>query len=237
MSTSPQATWREELNGYRKGAEALARANLGRARTGEDVGKLIRKLDLIADRNVEAVEHRGKALSPEDQDARAAKCAPGCAYCCHQRVRASIPEVLYVWDYIQANWTADQIEELKRETASYRASFEHEPSRTNLKCPLLKNNLCTVYPNRPLVCRGFLSSDVGKCAAVAEKPGSASVPALYWPYQVALALRMGLSVSAKETLPYSYDVLLGVALSILLEQPNAVERYFHGEDVFRPAMI
>ena len=91
-------------------------------------------------------------------------CASGCSHCCNLWVEASAPEVLF---------TVGQMDVLRRK--SVLQSVEAACSRTRLgasfeeratmltPCPLLEGDMCTIYAERPLVCRTAASTDAELC--------------------------------------------------------------------------
>src|ERR1700675_419848 len=56
-------------------------------------------------------------VQPEGNGREPIACKPGCNYCCHMRVVASVPEVIALAEFIAANFPAGAIEALRRRVA------------------------------------------------------------------------------------------------------------------------
>jgi Fe-S-cluster containining protein len=105
-----------------------------------------------------------------------------------------------------------------------------------LPCALLVENRCSVYPLRPMTCRGFNSADARQCERSLVRGGGV-VPA-YAPQQrlctvVLDGMRAGLAESGLDG-----ELLeLTAALRIALAVPDAAERWLAGEKLFAPARL
>lgn len=99
--------------------------------------------------------------------AGAVACRSGCAHCCHQRVGATVPEVLAIFSALVAARTAAELRELgERVEGAHRATrglTRDERNSPQHPCPLLEDGLCSVYEVRPLACRGVHSLDEQAC--------------------------------------------------------------------------
>lgn len=93
-------------------------------------------------------------------------CTVGCSSCCHHPIQVSIFEGILIYRWLTQNhkWTTRLKEKLKRVSdQQYGTSFEVW-LLSNLPCPLLEDNKCSVYKARPLVCRAyFATSDPYYC--------------------------------------------------------------------------
>jgi Fe-S-cluster containining protein len=93
-----------------------------------------------------------------------------CSFCCHDKIMVSASEMDFIEmiiqrDNIQVNKSIKQTEENWN-----NLSFKDQA------CPLLNNGKCTIYQNRPLVCRKYavkLGTPVENC-----KPGTTIVEEL-----------------------------------------------------------
>lgn len=134
-------------NGLRKGA------------TSDVLTGIIRKVHLFVDQEIKAT-----------QDAYPEKvaCKAGCSYCCHQAIHATAPEILAIFETVRSFPEADQTA-LKERIASFLKALPLEPL-TLPACPLLVNNLCSVYEARPFSCRMTSSFDAEVCREVCETP-------------------------------------------------------------------
>lgn len=94
-------------------------------------------------------------------------CKVGCAFCCHYKVEVRAHEMLLIRDYMDKTFTAEKIqtvlEEARANTAIIRSITPEQHLTTNLKCALLQDNQCSIYPVRPFRCRNFHSTDADAC--------------------------------------------------------------------------
>ena len=168
-------------------------------------------------------------------------CREGCAWCCYKTVGTVAPEVLRIAGHLRQTLTPEQLRttqaRIKALMDQRRALRSGRRSHARLPCALLVEDRCSVYPVRPLTCRGFNSSDARQCERSLE-PGSLAVVPSYAPQQrlytfVLDGMRAGLS-----ELHLDGELLeLTAALDIALTVPNAAERWLAGEKVFAPARL
>jgi Fe-S-cluster containining protein len=106
-----------------------------------------RKADYKADRMIVIVDELGKLVAP------ISSCKKGCSYCCYQAVAVSTWEVQKIAKYA------------KRKTTGF-VGYSVEKGETirhiqdqfaKIPCPFLIDDLCTIYPVRPFMCRTHFS--------------------------------------------------------------------------------
>jgi hypothetical protein len=82
-------------------------------------------------------------------------------------VLVSIPELLRVLEYVRSTFDAESISALQARVQRYVDLLEgrsfNELVDDSVPCPLLIDGRCSVYALRPLVCRGYNSTDVDAC--------------------------------------------------------------------------
>ena len=83
-----------------------------------------------------------------EENKREIKCKTGCTACCFIDVDVSADEAATIINYCSENGIAIDREYLEKQDAVGRKKYS-ELSR----CVFLKNNLCTIYPVRPVACR------------------------------------------------------------------------------------
>ena len=194
--------------------------------------KGVKKLERMADEAIDNVQESHKVA-----------CSVGCWFCCAQRVRASVPEILLVAQHIREKWTPEEIEQLLGRIETYKARLA-DPSSQGVSaslrfiCPLLKNQMCSVWEDRPLVCRGYGAKDAEPCEQRLLHPEKDIVVDTA-KQQRALAdgVRLGIhdAMLLARRGPDSCDLILG--LDIALNAPNAGERFLRGESVFAGAIV
>jgi Fe-S-cluster containining protein len=129
--------------------------------------KIFQEVDELVDREVARSSAEG----------RPATCAPGCSHCCRQELYAPRAEVEAIVEWLEQS-APHLIDELKRRVATwldwYRtqypaliargiarrdAFYSHGPP-----CPALIDDLCSIYPVRPVFCRThYVASPAGAC--------------------------------------------------------------------------
>lgn len=129
--------------------------------------------------NISNVEHLGPALiAPIENELREtpeAACEEGCSYCCHLRAEAFGFELAAIWLFINRAKSPEAVKTIKQKIlAQYmlvQALSTEEHFKTNVECPLLENDRCSIYPVRPISCAGHHSCSVESCRKSFENPG------------------------------------------------------------------
>ncbi len=159
-------------------------------------------------------------------------CASGCSHCCNLWVEASAPEVLFTvgqMDVSRRKRVLQSVEAACSRTAG--ASFEERATMLT-PCPLLEGDMCTIYAERPLVCRTAASTDAELCRRSLIHFSGEDIPVpLPWTsirnnYRVALECalhRAGLPHQAREW---------NESLRLALTDETAEPRWLAGVDVF-----
>jgi Fe-S-cluster containining protein len=184
----------------------------------------------------EALRHAEQADPPP-----CSACKEGCDWCCHLTVGTSVPEVVRLLEYLRQNLSPeefgalrDRVRRLDEQRRERRAAGRDE---AGLPCALLVNYRCTAYPVRPLMCRGFNSSDAAACERFVCSSGQTALP-LYAPQlRLAAFVLDGMMAGLSDSGLTGERVELTAALRIALEIPDAVERFLASEPVFAAARL
>jgi len=217
-------------------------SQLAEERTAEKLEKLIARLERVTEREIGKVHEKIAAMGEKGVPLMPA-CRKGCYYCCSHMVTATGPELIRIADFVRTNWTAAQISELrsrieehKLATASWRAGVSEYPARHS--CPLLdrQEGACTVWQDRPIVCRGWNSVNVEDCIEKHENPESGVRERALGP-QVAIGdfVRQGLEEGLADHKTNGEICELAYGLGIALDNPDAGDRFLAGEDLFAEA--
>lgn len=158
------------------------------------------------------------------------ECAAGCSHCCHQNVEVSIPEAILV--SLQIADPADPRRETILETADFIADLNQEERfLCGRPCPLLVDHKCSVYENRPLLCRATLSPYAQGCRDVLL--GKHDTVQIYtMPQFVAMADKDALRGICKDLRLQYENVDLVQTVATILRDPSTVVRWAQGERVF-----
>jgi len=166
-------------------------------------------------------------------------CREGCAYCCHNRVVAPPHEVLTLAERIERLPEAERaavMDRVARNAERVEAMQGAEAFSTPMRCALLdEKNACSVYEDRPSVCRRYHSLSLADCETSFSHPDDLtsrirlSVPLLMGSAAHNMAFRKVLVELGRDTTDYE----LHTALREALADPNACgERYRRGETAF-----
>lgn len=159
-------------------------------------------------------------------------CKKGCAHCCRVWVSATIPEVLFIAKLLRRRNEAALAE---RVGAAHRITGAYDfVARQSLhqQCPLLTDDLCSVYETRPVSCRFWASTNVAACLRVFRQSSGETVPTPMSHLKGRGAYEIALSLALKHVgLPHYYYEL-NAALTRALERTDAESAWLGGEDVF-----
>lgn len=168
-------------------------------------------------------------------------CREGCAWCCHKLVGTTAPEVFRIADYIQESLPPDELEIVRnrviRRDEERKAMRSDRWSAARLPCSLLVNDRCSVYPVRPLTCRGFNSSDARACERWVKSRDRVDVPIYEQQLRLATFVLDGLRAGLAECKVPNDLLELTAALRIVLTVPDAFSRWLAGEGVFATARL
>ncbi|MCO5781385.1 YkgJ family cysteine cluster protein [Citrobacter meridianamericanus] len=123
-------------------------------------------------------------LTKEVKQERAA-CKSGCIHCCYLRVDAYGFEVDSIFTYINSemnNNTKNLIgEEIKQQFNVIKDLTIEQHHHINVKCPMLINEKCSVYPVRPIACASYHSMSEKYCKQSYDDPydNSFGIPQSY----------------------------------------------------------
>jgi hypothetical protein len=168
-------------------------------------------------------------------------CGKGCSYCCHLMATASAPEVLVISRFLHRTLSSDAMAELVKRVAATDSITRGRDGLgrllSNTPCPLLVDGACSVYEERPLVCRGYASFNWVSCADHSRRRR------IWKQMPLDHVRRSGHSAALEGVIEGLSDAGLAsgaleliAALRIALETPDAEARWLAGEDVFRDAI-
>ena len=95
-------------------------------------------------------------------------CKKGCHMCCDTFVSATAPQIFAIADFVRAN-SCDMGAEIRRLEAAVKTVKDKDITQRHEErswCPLLTNNLCSIYPVRPSACRAYCSTLLEACEAL-----------------------------------------------------------------------
>ena len=120
--------------------------------------------NLRTQNRVEATQSVYKAIddffiAAPEENKKEIQCKKGCTACCFIEIDVSGDEAAVIIDYCRENGMEIDREYLTKQAAVGRKSYS-DLSR----CVFLKDNLCTIYPVRPIACRKhWVKTDPALC--------------------------------------------------------------------------
>jgi Fe-S-cluster containining protein len=160
-------------------------------------------------------------------------CKKACSYCCRKPgVLVSVPEFLRILHHVNEEFDEEAVSALRERSAEYAAQVHgrdlHRPSNESVPCPLLVDDVCSVYDARPLVCRGYNSASVEACRR-AHTDAAVLVPIFAPLKDVTDGATVGMAQRLRAAGLSDAMVDLGTALHTALEADTGVESILRGE--------
>ncbi len=103
-----------------------------------------------------------------------AACGPRCAWCCHTRVAATAPEILF----LARSLPAGVVEAVPALATRRRDGWDRPLLESLAPCAVLADGLCTAHPSRPIVSRTTVSLDAEQCRIATSNPEEAVIPSV-----------------------------------------------------------
>jgi len=219
--------------------ESLVETALQGDRSVKRLIEATRKGQLVADSELDQL-YAAIADAAKKGLATKTACKAGCAHCCRRAPEATLPEVLVAVRHVEENFgdakkaaLAQRIANYVEETAPLRPGRLGE---SHAACPYLENDLCTIYPARPLSCRGLNSLDSQVCERI-SKGDPAGRPSLTSQLGIASAMRTGARLGLIFESADASTLDLGYATHIAMTTPSAAEDSLDGKDPFTAARL
>ena len=169
-------------------------------------------------------------------------CKAGCAFCCYYKVEARAHEVLVIKDYMSRHFSADKMASVLEQAANnatiIRTLTPRQHLTTNLKCALLENNQCSIYPVRPFRCRNFHSTDAQACEQSFNNPADMEI-STEMIEEVAIladAHTQGFEAAVEQTGRHNRIYDFNTALVEAFNDGQALKRYQRGKKTFQHAL-
>jgi hypothetical protein len=170
------------------------------------------------------------------------ECRPGCAFCCHTAVTVAAPEAFAIAAYLKEHLSPEELTEVRRrlnENAALASSMTRDEYIARLiPCGLMTTDgNCRAHPVRPIACAGFLSTSRAKCEAEFNRvPDREPVPTDRFAMLAGLAVSNGLMEACKRACLDGNFYELHHALRLVLDTPDAAQRWARREGVFDGAL-
>jgi Fe-S-cluster containining protein len=107
-------------------------------------------------------------------------CAPGCTFCCHQRVGVLPHEAIALFRHLRTGLPPDEaaaIEQQIRANADRIEALTADEHRSaNIACAFLRAGRCSAYAVRPLACATYHSLSRERCEQAYQRPRDMGTP-------------------------------------------------------------
>ena len=154
-------------------------------------------------------------------------CRAGCSHCCNVQVEALEPEIFQIAHELKKLPSLELTALIERLQQHAILAKDLSVQDHRIPCPLLKDNLCSIYPVRPAACRKVHSYDVAKC-----KTQASEIPESLEVILKSEALMKGTAEAYRQVSLPAYGHELGQALLLALTDETAEARWYSGLAVF-----
>lgn len=197
-----------------------------------------------------AIETMDSLWNDLASDSPAYACKKGCSWCCHQSVMVTAAEVLHAAKFLHDNLTESEVLRLRDLVAARAKQSEgldnDQRMDQRVACAFLIDDICTIYPVRPLQCRGGFSEDSEFChnlldhraetqAAIAN--GAIEGKYLLVPKMLYDSAQVGMAGALGNDGLNSEPLDLTAAMAIALGDKNIIEKWLRGWPVFERARL
>lgn len=159
-------------------------------------------------------------------------CRMGCSFCCTNWVTASIPEILYVLKAIPNDRIAHIRTEIVTATQTTAGKSPEDRRTMVTPCPLLEASTCSIYENRPLVCRTAVSNDAALCERVYFDASIEKISGTFHHYGIKGIYGLALVGALKKAgLTHNYFEY-NSALNVAINADTAEIDWLSGKDIF-----
>ncbi len=156
----PEFSYFEASKGYQEAAQT---------EIIETAGKSERLPQQLSD----AAHRLAAQFFKETADAAKTDCEKGCSYCCYQPATVFPFEAIRIAEILKNSRSKDELTTLVEKLNARVGAFQDGSVKKNVNnktaCPLLVEERCSVYDNRPLTCRMAHSFSVKRCSQSFEK--------------------------------------------------------------------
>jgi Fe-S-cluster containining protein len=203
------------------------------SRSGEAALEMGRSAAILAEHLIARVE--GESSLP-----RPIVCRAGCPLCCFNQVELTPAEALLVGHYVEERFSPEEKQELLARVAENLArkagkdKREIALMRRELPCPFLREERCSIYPVRPLLCRAMHSLDAEQCRLELISPVT-HFEFYSHRYEIVLSVSAGLAAGCRDLGCQAGALDLAQAVQDFFAHPRPLEGWLKGEQVFKVA--
>jgi hypothetical protein len=169
-------------------------------------------------------------------------CCAGCPWCCYLTVFALPHEVLLTAQWLRDEWPSERFQEVfeRVQGVASRVRGLNYRKRIELRipCPLLQGARCLAYNVRPANCIGWNSTDASRCESYVNGNDEAIIQ---MNAQIGETVNAIAKATANALIAYNdtsmHTLEFSHALSIALEDADAITHWLSGEPIFARARL
>jgi Fe-S-cluster containining protein len=173
-------------------------------------------------------------------EAAGAECRPGCVSCCYLTVSGPPFEIFAIARHLLDTKTPAELEGLRKRLQQV-SEVPFDPTlrvRARIPCALLEDGRCSIYEQRPSVCRMALSQSRAACDACLKGAGG-FIPYIEQPSKLAVVMQMGIdhALITRRNLSTEGAELSRALLIALDDYESAFKSWLQGKDPFPGAHV
>lgn len=212
------ALWEKQ---YRRTLQLLAEA------TPESASRVATDLSLSLHEASDDAYKLGLEWNPETREG--VHCKPGCNWCCHEPLQVSIMDAIGVASADLSTPLDYALDTRQRD--ALKAMFH--------PCPLLQEGHCSVYAHRPVICRAYHSTNLGRCQEVVQLQMSVRHVPMHVPLYGFTGLAQEATFKALEEVGIDRrPVVLGLAVAALRRDFEGMTRdWLNGGTAFEEVTV
>jgi Fe-S-cluster containining protein len=173
-------------------------------------------------------------------EAAGAECRAGCVSCCYLTVSGPPFEIFSIARHLLDTKTRAELEGLRKRLQQV-SEIPVDPTlrvRARIPCALLEDGRCSIYEQRPSVCRMALSQSRAACDACLKGAGG-FIPYIEQPSKLAVAMQMGIdhALITRRNLSTEGSELSRALLIALDDYESAFRSWLQGKDPFPGAHV
>ena len=162
---------REELMNRGESIKLRTVSQLAKAKNPEQLDKILSSL---------YAEHSEVVKEVLISESITLACSEGCYYCCYIKVDARAQEVISISRWLRKTLTPKAMTDLVARCDAHRRRIgnltEEQQFGSINPCPLLVENRCSIYKNRPFMCRNYHAQKLQPCMDAFSNPENLDAP-------------------------------------------------------------
>lgn len=209
----------------------------------DDIIRLTKKTEETPVKIMEALYAFGETVTDKTESenhlTEKIKCSKGCSYCCYAQVSVTPVEAILIGNYLKSSFSLSRMDRMLKHIRHNMSLTEGKSFEERVKiweqtpCIFLDDGICSIYEQRPLICREWHSLSVEQCKKAFESlDQEAEIESFPYRSIILASIRDGMvDVFKKEGLRYE-TAEMTFAMKSVLHHPAPDLAWVEGEDIF-----